>query len=97
MTSERRRANYGACRDMPSGQAHFTALTLTPRGQNMILIRELHDVRGEMEDQFEELSEQWQGEQTRVEWILGPGVDDFNALLRELGVEAVETRRRVVS
>ncbi len=50
-----------------------------------------------MLDQFEELSEQWRAYQQRIEWILGPGVAGFNALLESLGVQAVEVGRRVVS
>ena len=50
-----------------------------------------------MTDQFRELSEEWAQQESRVEWILGPGVDAFNALLRELGVQAVEVGRRMVS
>ena len=50
-----------------------------------------------MTDQFQELTDEWEEYEAQVEWILGPGVDDFNELLRELGVEAVETRRRIVS
>jgi hypothetical protein len=50
-----------------------------------------------MTDQFMELSEEWGDYEGRVEWILGPGVDAFNELLRELGIQAVEIGRRVVS
>ena len=50
-----------------------------------------------MLDQFEELTEQWRAYQQRIEWILGPGVAGFNALLESLGVQAVEVGRRVVS
>ena len=50
-----------------------------------------------MTDQFDALTREWRDYQGRVEWILGPGVDGFNRLLRDLGVEAVEVRRRVVS
>ncbi len=50
-----------------------------------------------MTDQFRELSEEWGEYEGRVEWILGPGVDAFNSLLEELGIQAVEIGRRVVS
>lgn len=50
-----------------------------------------------MTDQFDVLTQDWRDYQGRIEWILGPGVDGFNRLLRDLGVEAVEVRRRVVS
>ncbi|MGI9627645.1 MAG: WD40/YVTN/BNR-like repeat-containing protein, partial [Longimicrobiales bacterium] len=50
-----------------------------------------------MTDQFRELTEQWREYEGQVEWILGPGVQEFNILLRELGVDAVETGRRIVS
>ncbi len=50
-----------------------------------------------MTDQFERLTDEWSTYESRVEWILGPGVRTFNELLREFGVEAVEVGRRVVS
>ena len=50
-----------------------------------------------MVDQLSELTEEWQAFENQVEWIVGEGVDQFNELLRELGVEAVEGRRRVIS
>lgn len=50
-----------------------------------------------MADQFDELKAEWDEYEGRIDWILGPGVDAFNELLRELGVQAVEIGRRVVS
>jgi len=50
-----------------------------------------------MVDQLRELETEWGEYEGRVEWILGPGVDAFNRLLEELGVQAVEVGRRVVS
>lgn len=50
-----------------------------------------------MTDQFQELSDEWATYRTRLEWILGPGVASFNDLLRELGIQAVEIARPVVS
>ena len=50
-----------------------------------------------MIDQLRELTDEWETFENQIEWILGPGVDQFNDLLRELGVEAVEGRRRIVS
>jgi hypothetical protein len=50
-----------------------------------------------MRERFEALSRTWGAYRSRVEWILGPGVADFNRLLEELGVPAVGSGRRIVS
>ncbi|HEX9709128.1 MAG TPA: glycosyl hydrolase, partial [Candidatus Thermoplasmatota archaeon] len=50
-----------------------------------------------MRDQLTELRGLWEPYRERAEWILGPGVDAFNELLRELGVPAVGVGRRLVS
>jgi photosystem II stability/assembly factor-like uncharacterized protein len=50
-----------------------------------------------MREQATALHEEWEALETRVRWILGPGVDTFNRLLEELGVPAVGTGRRIVS
>jgi hypothetical protein len=50
-----------------------------------------------MTDQFERLSEEWGSYEEEIERVLGPVVDRFNQLLRELGVEAVVIPRRLIS
>jgi len=46
-----------------------------------------------MEDRYEKLTRRWNSYRDRVQWILGPGVADFNKLLEELGVPAGRPRR----
>lgn len=51
-----------------------------------------------MRDQYEELTEEWRSYESRIDWILGPGIGAFNQLLESLGVQAVEVGgRRLIS